>query len=71
MPVEPWVGELDCSSRREDRRGRPVQAVGPHEERQPTEAGSKDLEGSLIGFKSGLSKSKEAGSLKYCFCFYS
>ena len=38
-PVEPWTGELDCSSRRpaDDRRGRPVQDVSSNEDRQPTE----------------------------------
>lgn len=38
-PVEPWPGELDCSSRRppDDRRGRPVQSVDPEHDRQPTE----------------------------------
>ena len=29
QPVESWVGDLDCSSHREDRRGRPVQSVDP------------------------------------------
>ena len=38
-PVEPWLGELDCSSRRpeDDRRGRPVQSVDASDDRQPVE----------------------------------
>ena len=37
-PVEPWLGDLDCTSNRAERLGRPVQAVAPHEDRQPAEA---------------------------------
>ncbi|CAK9091375.1 Cholinesterase (Acylcholine acylhydrolase) (Butyrylcholine esterase) (Choline esterase II) (Pseudocholinesterase) [Durusdinium trenchii] len=36
-PVEPWLGDLDCTSNRAERLGRPVQAVAPHEDRQPAE----------------------------------
>lgn len=37
QPVEPWLGDLDCSSQRQDRRGRPVQCVDPNDDRPPTE----------------------------------